>query len=277
MFRSFGVSLALLCGLLGGLPQLGSAADYRTFTAKSGSQIEAKVIGFGAYKRMVKIERRDAQVFELEIVRLSLIDQQYLKTWLETVPDAAQMIAPPIDFSIDVRVDKIEEKRDRSESDPYKFTSTPIFYNLTVTNKTREALRGATLHYFTLMENEVTLLNDPDRTARWTPSVEFTLMLKSQKVLMEELLFNRDVVIRTHDLIEEVVLGAGNYRYGSDEIAGVIGVVKDRGGRILHEFRSTTGEGNQFTYDSLVQEFGEPPETESDVEKGRTRRPAPDL
>lgn len=256
---------------------IADAVNYRTFTAKSGQQIEAKVVSLSSDQRFIKIERRDAQVFDLEIIRLSLTDQQYLRNWLNDSPEAvAEMTAPTTEYVIDVGISKSEGNRVRTESSFYKYLSTPIGYTLTVTNKSRETLVGGSLQYFVMLDNQIRIIEEEeDRELRWSTLVVDTLTAQSMTVPIEDLIFNRDIEVTTEQVIEEVVLGDGNERYGADELIGVIGVIKDASGAIIEEFRFTSAEGNQYTWDGLVKEFGEPSTDPAEAFRGRKRVSAP--
>ena len=65
-----------------------TASEYRQFTDKRGQQVEARIVSISDDLRLLNMEGRSGQIFELPITALSLDDQQFLRQWLHPSPSA---------------------------------------------------------------------------------------------------------------------------------------------------------------------------------------------
>ncbi|MEM7699990.1 MAG: hypothetical protein AAF236_16465, partial [Verrucomicrobiota bacterium] len=130
-----------------------------TFTSKNGQQIVAEVISISADKINVTIRRNDGQQFTFPILTLSLDDQDYLRSWLESQKDA-------VEYRLEVKAARVTGDDSKLPYGSYTFDTTQTSYNLEVQNLTREPLTGAKVEGIVIWENVIDpyLASDGDAT-----------------------------------------------------------------------------------------------------------------
>ncbi len=231
---------------------------YRNFTNKEGKQIEARIMSVSTDRKTVKIAQRDGREFDLEIVLLSLDDQQVLREWLLTRPAAA-------DVRLEVAIDKISErssKRERDRQGYYRFTTEYPQYRVTMTNLDRATVIKPVLEYCVLHRERLSILYSED-LRDWVYSTiggdDGRVMKTQGKIELEDLVFNREQIASTPMMVIERALGDGNYVYGEDELIGLLVRVTDSQGNPLGTWTSADTEIAKYPWDRAVT-FDDAPE-----------------
>ena len=94
-----------------------AASEYRQFTDKRGQQVEARIVSISDGLRLLHLESRNGQDFELPITGLSLDDQQFLRQWLNpssspATPESAVKVFGVLADQKPIHVDALEEVTD---------------------------------------------------------------------------------------------------------------------------------------------------------------------
>lgn len=231
---------------------------YRNFTNKEGKQIEARIVSVSTDRKTVKIAQRDGREFDLEIVLLSLDDQQVLREWLLSRPVAS-------DLRLEVAIDKISErssKRERDRQGFYRFTTEYPQYRVTVTNLDRVTVIKPIMEYCVLHRERLSILYSED-LRDWVYSTvggdEGRVMKTQGKIELEDLVFNREQIASTPMMVIERALGDGNYVYGEDELIGLLVRITDSQGNPLGAWTSADTEIGKYTWDRAIT-FDDAPE-----------------
>lgn len=245
--------VVFLLGALGWFGGVGHAEEvvYRDFTNKEGKRIEARVVELSPDRKMVKIAQRDGREFELEIVLLSLDDQQVLREWLLSQP----MVR---DLRMDVAIGKISERSTKREKDQrgfYRLTTEFPQYRISLTNLDRESVITPILEYCVLRRERVSIVYDEDERD-WgyssTGGDEGRIRKFQGKIELEDLVFNRQQIVTTPAVEIERVLGDGNFLYGEDELIGVRVRLVDGRGNSLGDWASSEAEIGKYTWDQAI-------------------------
>lgn len=230
------------------LAQAPTGGELRAFTDKQGRKLEAQVISVSPDRRMMKIAQPDGREFELEILKLSLDDQQYLKDWIATR-------STQVDYRLEVAIEKTSAKSsERHRDDFYRMTTEFPGFQVTVKNISRETLKAPVIEYYILKREAVRIYQDPD-TQEWDfskRSVGREVTEEVHDVLnLEDLLYNREQIATTKPLEIDRVLGDGNDVYGEDEVLGLILQVRDEFGNVVGVFRSLDSGVKNVEWESL--------------------------
>ncbi|MCB1092870.1 MAG: hypothetical protein KDL87_15140, partial [Verrucomicrobiae bacterium] len=78
-------------------------AEFRQFKDKQGRTLDAQPVSVSPDRKTLKLRLRDGKDVDLEIVLLSLDDQQFLREWVATQP----MVS---DFRLQVAIEKVSAK-----------------------------------------------------------------------------------------------------------------------------------------------------------------------
>ncbi|MCB1063226.1 MAG: hypothetical protein KDN20_09930 [Verrucomicrobiae bacterium] len=231
------------------LAQAPTGGELRAFTDKQGRKLEAQVISVSTDRRMMKIAQPDGREFELEILKLSLDDQQYLKDWIATR-------STQIDYRLEVAIEKTSAKSsDRHRDDFYRMTTEFPGFEIKVKNISRETLKAPVIEYFLLKKEVVRIYQDSD-TQDWDfskRSVGREMTEQIHDVLkLEDLVYNREQIATTQPLEIDRVLGDGNEVYGEDEVLGLILQVRDEFGNVVGVFRSLDSGVKNVDWESLA-------------------------
>ena len=119
--------------------------ELHLFTDKKGNQITANLLEIAEDNRTAKIRREDGMEFTPEIVLFSLDDQQYIKDWMEAEKSVSASDAKTPEFHLNVKVAHKESSTGRYSSGSLGLESTPHFFEIIVSNTSRETLEGAVL------------------------------------------------------------------------------------------------------------------------------------
>ncbi|NOY00841.1 MAG: hypothetical protein GXP30_14090, partial [Verrucomicrobia bacterium] len=128
-----------------------SKTAYHVFTDKKGQTIEAALLSINPDKSKIGIERRDGRKFEIPILSLSLDDQQFIKNWLEGNPIKS-------DHNLEVSFIKHQESTERTavpNSGGLKWVEDTSTIEIKIKNRSRIDLKGASLHYYIIIEQGV--------------------------------------------------------------------------------------------------------------------------
>lgn len=91
-----------------------SGQEFHLFTSKDSKQMLAALLDISADNRQVKIRREDGIEFQIEIVGLSLDDQQYIKDWLKT-----RVVEVKTNYRLEVDIDHNATDTERHRRDSY--------------------------------------------------------------------------------------------------------------------------------------------------------------
>ena len=123
---------------------------FHIFTNKEGKEIEAQLVSITPDLKRANIKIKGRNEVPVEIITLSLDDQQYLKNWLKNNP-------VKMDFDLDFAFSKnvVDEKKVELANYNLKFISEETNFEIEIKNRTRAKLAGATLEYYIITEHEV--------------------------------------------------------------------------------------------------------------------------
>lgn len=243
--------VALMAGSGLGALQAQGDSEFRDFTNKEGRTIEARIVAISPDRTTLTIAQRDGREFELEIVLLSLDDQQHLREWLQNRPANA-------DYRIEVAIDKSSEKpsaRERDRNNYYRLSTDFLQYRLTVTNLSRETLPAPVIEYLLVYRDNISIVYDEDErdwdfTLFGSDGIGEVKKVEGQLAL-EDLVYNREQIVTTETLEVHKVLGDGNFIYGEDELIGLILQVRDGQGNVIETFRSSDNGIRTMTWEQL--------------------------
>lgn len=228
------------------------AGDFRQFTDKQGRSLEARVVSVAPDKKTMKILLRDGKEVDLEILLLSLDDQQYLRDWVSTQPAGTS-------YRLEVTVEKISAKpADRRRSEFYRMTTEHVAYRLRVTNLSRETLPAPVIEYHLLTDEGVRIYRD-EVDGDWEySSVGSRIDGKvpksvTQTTTLPDLVYNRSHEIITTPVEVDQVIGDGNYLYGEDTLIGTIVQVRDGAGTVIGTWRSGDPAIGRYEWDEAVK------------------------
>lgn len=209
------------------------------FTDKKGQQITATVLDITDDKRLMKIRREDGQEFQTEIVSLCLEDQQYLRKWLEKKP-----VVKEADFSLKVSISRKSAEAIPRERGSMDLEAEEVFFDITVSNVSRETLQSAQIRYAFLRMEGIKFIEDDD--GDWTydvPTDEEPPMVKEIRSMpLPDVVFNRDVTVKTEPFyLEQVTYQSTGNLYREDSPVGLYLQVLSPSGKVLLEAQSGKG------------------------------------
>ena len=250
------VCLVLACCLLSGAPSRAVASgeersesnpehsvQVRTFTNKQGQEIEARVVSLGGSMRTVSIERPDGRRFDIEIISLSLDDQQFLKDWLKDRP-----AIDPKSLSIRIQAEAAltEVSRERFEDRIYggSGTQNQLAYRFSIINQSRHPLVNLRLEYVLLLHDLVSIRpSDPDEpdSVRWRVREQGPVVYRTGEKTLASLKYNTVEELLTESLDHQSIRGASSRGSTEDVQIGVLAppvVQKWRGACRILRYRS---------------------------------------
>ncbi len=119
--------------------------ELHLFTDKKGNQITANLLKIAEDRRTAKIRREDGIEFSLEIVLFSLDDQQYIKDWMAVDKIASSNQPKASEFHLDIKVVHKESASAKHSNGSLELESKPHFFDVSISNTSRETLEGAVL------------------------------------------------------------------------------------------------------------------------------------
>lgn len=244
-----------------GLPSVaaqGSDGELHEFTDKTGKKILAELLAVSEDRRTMRIRREDGQVFQSEIVALSLDDQQFIKDWMESRPDDAAIMPAEIDYRLEMEIAKKALGTERHTYRSYDLEQKMQNFAITVTNLSRDSLSGAQVEYVIVWANalDVYLDEDGEWTARFSSSNDFDISQAEVAAIsgilpLEEVAFNRDITVTTEEHELNRMMHSSEV-YREDEFRGIIARIVDSQGRSLQESRVGSAAIDDLTWDEAV-------------------------
>lgn len=228
---------------LGAFVSLDAQEDERLyeFTSKAGKKVIAELLTISEEQRMARIRRQDGIEFDLEIISLSLDDQQYVKDWMERRSESVGSTPPAPgsgDFRLEIEADKKMVDSDRDRDSSYTYESKKYQYTVRVRNISRQPLAGAKVQYQIVWKEALDLA----RGFRGRLGVDYSRRGRGEsgrargEKEIETLLFNREAELLT----EKFSLDSMSYSrevYREDKLMGIIVRVIASDGAIIAEER----------------------------------------
>lgn len=228
--------------------------ELHLFTDKKGNQITAKVLGIADDQLTAKIRRTDGIEFSPEIVLFSLDDQQYIKDWMKADKAAVASGLTESEFHLEVEIDRKDEGTAKYAKGTLGLESTPHFFEVKVSNTSRETLVGAVVEYVILWEESITVYEDD---GEWDYSSTGTddrgrVMKKQGIAPMGDIAFNRDIIVSTQLAdIERAVYPDGDI-LREDHLLGALIRVVGAEGQILAETATGKVELDGYTWEKSL-------------------------
>lgn len=204
----------------------GTEASWHQFRDQQGHEVEARVLSLSSDLRQVKIERRDGQVFDLVITRLSLDDQQFLRDWL-LQPRQLDPESTRIELAASRQEVTGERTRLKNQVDEIQWESREFGYEISVNNQNRFPLAGLRLEYCLLSENFVEVMASDPSTEPTADPEEITRLFRAPSrgsieyhfasIELPPLLFNREQAVQTVSLPLDSVSTRGDTREQFDD------------------------------------------------------------
>ncbi len=230
-----------------------ASADHRTFTNKQGVKIEAKIIAVGGSMRTVSIERPDGRRFEIEIIGLSLDDQQFLKEWLDQQPT-------PVPASLSIRIEAAatftELSRERFDDRIYGGSGThnEFQYQFSILHQGRQPLVGVRLEYVLMLHDLVSIrptADDESETVRWRGRDQGPVVYRSGSIPLEPMKYNTAQHVSTPALPYEAVRGGSAGNSPHDIPIGVVARLLAKDGTVLAEYSAIDHDYPQITWQNF--------------------------
>ena len=244
--------------------------SFHSFTDKQGRKTEAQLVSIAPDMKKMRIKKKGGDEFEVEIVTLSLDDQQYLKDWVKKNPVKS-------DFNLEVNFSKHLEgtKRYRVPNYDQKWVTDNTRFKIEIKNLSTDAkLTGASLEYYIVTEHGVYVSptpgaaygdewwypNNPDDGSRGpkvrrklprNQSPRNPLSLKHAKAKIEDLAYNFAVNIETDTIPLREIIGGGNKSFSKDAILGVIVRITDNKGNEISVHRSSENKFLKRSWDEI--------------------------
>ncbi|MCB1237784.1 MAG: hypothetical protein KDM91_22150 [Verrucomicrobiae bacterium] len=244
-FRDRRPGFALPARLIASLLMLASACvaqegdDYRQFTDKEGRRLEARIVQAELGSPKMKIEMRDGRQFDLDVVTLSLDDQQFVRDWLKRTPTALVSAAAATDFRLEVTLDKIEKRADSGKDDFYRYEVSDVSYRVSIKNLSRETLPPLTAEFRMIYREGIELIKVSSRSWSWSSVSEPKDTVFAGMEAVPGLPFNYAHTFDTGAMKVERIRGDGNLFVGEDETVGAMVRLVDEGGREYGLYRSS--------------------------------------
>ena len=235
-----------------------NSVQIRTFTNKQGQEIEARVVSLGGSMRTVSIERPDGRRFDIEIVSLSLDDQQFLKDWLKDRP-----AIDPKSLSIRISAEGAltEVSRERFEDRIYGGSGTrnQLSYRFSITNQSRHPLVDVRLEYAILLHDVVSIRAiDPDEpdSVRWKVREQGPVIYRTDEKKLIFLKYNTTEDVITEALDHQAIRGASSRGSAEDIQVGVLARLLSKNGAVLAEFSDIDHSYPQITWEEFEARRG---------------------
>ena len=199
--------------------------DWHRFRDKDGNEINARILSLSPDWRQIRIEREDGQRFDFRVTRLSLDDQQYLRTWLlaQQAPDARDL---RFNLTLEKREGEREKSKLKSAISEATWQSCEFGYALSVTSLAKIPVANLKLEYYLLMEDAVNVARTPpedEATPRWRTNRNRPVRYQHGIVSLPLLTFNRDHEVDTKMLVLDAI---SSERSGREQVEDrVVGVV----------------------------------------------------
>ncbi len=230
--------------------------ELHLFTDKKGNQITANLLEIAEDQKTARIRREDGMEFTPEIVLFSLDDQQYIKDWMEAAAMASASEARAPEFHLNIKVDHKEASTEKHGTRSIGLESTPHYFEISVSNTSRETLEGAVLEYVVIWEEGVTILEDK-ADDDWTYTYprkddEGGLLRKQRSLPLETLAFNREAKLETDQTPIERVVDTYGDAIKEDQLLGALVRVVSADGQILAEASTGKSELTAFTWEKSL-------------------------
>ncbi|MCB1231403.1 MAG: hypothetical protein KDN19_14110 [Verrucomicrobiae bacterium] len=224
--------------------------EWHQFQDREGHELEARVLAFSSDWRQVRIERRDGRTFEIEVTRLALDDQQFLRDWLI---DPHRLATADLHFELNLtRRDSPGEKRRMANAvEEIEWETSETGYEISVTNLSRQPVVNLSLEYCLLIQEEVEILaaapiEEVDASAKDGDTDEITRLYRARKtpqtaylfgsLPLPPLAFNRAERLSTESMVRDLVLSKGMTRESfEDHVAGILVRLVANDGTVLAE------------------------------------------
>ncbi len=247
-----GLGLSLVVGSTGVVSAQDSSSEsagvemFHSFTDKQGRQLKARVVSVAKDRKSMVILDESGKTFALEITKLSLNAQQYLKQWIATQPSLAA-------FRLQVDVEKIRAKpQERFKDGEYLMVSEYSAYRIKLTNQSRETLENAEIEYSILRKERVRIYHDEESNEMKFSSAS-SPYAKTEIRKLEPLGFNREVEVVTNGIKIDLVYHDDAKPDAEDILVGMVARVRDGTGNLLGEFRSGDSGIKEVKWESLKQ------------------------
>lgn len=220
--RSFLVCLLLLWSGFAGLAHgQETKEEFHTFTLKedAGKKLEARVLSISADRKQVQILPRSGVAAPVEILRLSLEDQLYLKTWLSSAQAAT---AKPSNLRLTVTSAANTTSRERDNY--YEVQNRTLKHTIKLQNLDRAETGPLKVELLVLARNGVDVARTEDNKEFSIETWPTGRRLRFEKFVLEipSLAYNREHTVTTEGLVLEEVRYAGSTVYGEDEATGYL-------------------------------------------------------
>lgn len=243
-------SVLTLTALVVGLPFFTSAqiSSITTFTNKEGSTLEAEIIDVTPDWKSMKI-KTDRGEFVIKPIKLSLDDQQYIKEWLKEKkqwteptlsPSSTGAVATtPAPSSSENKlgikyIRKFGDKK-RIKSTYERLEITPFYFDIEVSNRSREPIEKVDIHYVLVWKDEVKASGSNHYKSSTT-----TILGKKGSMSIENLEYSRPITFASDSASVETIIREGGFIDGEDEVLGIAIVAMNPEGEIVsEEFVST--------------------------------------
>ena len=238
---------------------------FHTFTNKEGKEIEAQLVSITPDLKRANIKIKGRNEVPVEIVTLSLDDQQYLKNWLKKNPIKQTY---NLDFTFTKNIAEIEKVPVPNYD--LKFVTEKTNFKIEIKNRTRVNLTGATLEYYIITEHSVGwgIPSNPLAEgmnwwmwpydyfagmgkAKRKKRPEKPITLRNGKTQIEDLPYNNSAVIMTDPVPVREIINARNRAKNKDTILGVIVRITDENGSELIVQRSSEHEFLKRSWDEI--------------------------
>ena len=244
--------------------------SFHTFTNKKGQEIEAQLISIAPDMKMAKIKIKGSNEVPLDILTLSLDDQQYLKNWLKTNP-----VKMDFDLELTFSKDVVDKKKYDVANYYMKFIRENTKFDIEIKNRTRAILTGATIEYYIITEhvvNSYTNNNNRSNVVVWfypidnynrkqpgdrdRKKIEYPISLNYGKLPMADVKVRFSTKVITDTIAVREITNDSNKSIAQDNILGVIAKVTDKNGNELGVYLSS---GYKFPKKSWAEISQMPP------------------
>ncbi|MDF1849196.1 MAG: hypothetical protein P1U85_00065 [Verrucomicrobiales bacterium] len=241
MVRTASIVLVFVTMCFGSLVSSQEIETLHEFTSKTGKKVIAEVLQVSVDSRTMKIRRQDGNEYDLEIVSLSLDDQQYVKTWMQDRPVTVDSLPTlsSTDFRLELEIDKKSLDTERHKDRIYTYEQRYFQYDVVIRNISRETLVGARMEYAVLWENALEVYKNS--LGEWDGRYSSSGPAKRARIVgekeIEDLSFNRDVELATESFEQNRMLSSGEL-FKEDELLGIVVRIVAPDGSVIVEERS---------------------------------------
>jgi hypothetical protein len=201
-------------------------ANARSFEDKFGRVIEAELVSHtGADGPKVSILKGGKEM-AVDVSLFATKDQKFIRDWMKKTP-------AKIDYAFRVEASKKVADTARVKGYYEKNKSADTGFEITVTNLTRQPVKGIKIEYKAFMKN----YGDPSGSSFYTTRPEVLNVTDAVKV-EQKMPYNRSAVINTKTLRIDSSRGSFGSSDFNDELLGVIVRVFDPQGNMVTEWRT---------------------------------------